>query len=92
MRHLAAEMWFGILFTVLVERLDVKVRSSGISLFLFVMNNVASAGQLGVTPLKSLLGLRAALYVTYSGFYGLSKCDTINQPCCRCMLACSLTP
>jgi len=66
-------MWFGILFTVLVEIFPLHLRSTAIALFIFVMNNVGSNGQLLVPILKPELGFRPTLYFTYSGFYGLSE-------------------
>ncbi|CAK8673998.1 uncharacterized protein LOC143468815 isoform X3 [Clavelina lepadiformis] len=71
--YLFAEMWFGILFTVFVEIFPIHVRSTSIAIFIFVMNNIASSGQLLVPTLRYYLGLRTALYFTYAGFYGLSS-------------------
>ena len=77
-------MWFGILFTVLVEIFPLPLRSTAIALFIFVINNVGSNGQLLVPILRPRFGFRRTLYFTYAGFYGLSKCLVVSL----CSVAC----
>uniref|UniRef100_H2YBH4 Major facilitator superfamily (MFS) profile domain-containing protein n=1 Tax=Ciona savignyi TaxID=51511 RepID=H2YBH4_CIOSA len=71
--YLFAEMWFGVLFTVLVEIFPRKMCSTAIAIFIFVINNVASNGQLTVPVLKPILGFRNTLCITYVGFYAASS-------------------
>lgn len=69
----SAEMWFGIVFAVVVEIVPLKVRSTIIGVFLFVMNNIGGNLPVLVEPTRQVLGFREALYIFYAGAYGLSK-------------------
>lgn len=71
--YLFAEMWFGILFAILVEIVPLHVRSALIGIFLFVMNNIGGNLPILVEPLSKSVGFRESLYVFYAGFYGISS-------------------
>lgn len=73
MFFVTAEMWFGILFAILVEVVPLPVRSTTVGVFLFVMNNVGGNLPIVVEPVSKALGYRQALYIFYAGAYGLSK-------------------
>nr|XP_026693449.1 protein spinster homolog 1-like isoform X2 [Ciona intestinalis]XP_026693450.1 protein spinster homolog 1-like isoform X2 [Ciona intestinalis]XP_026693451.1 protein spinster homolog 1-like isoform X2 [Ciona intestinalis] len=67
--YLFAEMWFGVLFTVLVEFFPSKSRATAISMFIFIINNVGGNAPLIVPPIIDQIGFREALYIVYPGFY-----------------------
>ncbi|XP_044738193.1 putative metabolite transport protein HI_1104 [Chrysoperla carnea] len=67
-----AEMWFGILFAILVEIIPLQVRSTTIGLFLFVMNNIGGNLPIFVEPVSKAWGYREALYIFYAGAYLVS--------------------
>lgn len=71
--YLFAEMWFGVLFTILVEFFPSAYRSTAVGIFIFVINNIGGNAPLLVTPLREALGLRNALFVVYPGFYAASS-------------------
>lgn len=66
-------MWFGILFAILVEIVPLKLRSTTVGLFLFVMNNIGGNLPIVVEPVSKSIGYRESLYIFYAGFYGFSK-------------------
>ncbi|XP_019878293.2 D-xylose transporter [Aethina tumida] len=68
-----AEMWFGILFAILVEIVPLKVRSTTVGVFLFVMNNIGGNLPILVEPVSKAIGYRESLYIFYVGAYGLSS-------------------
>ncbi|KAK5638981.1 hypothetical protein RI129_013276 [Pyrocoelia pectoralis] len=68
-----AEMWFGILFALLVEIVPLQVRSTTIGIFLFVMNNIGGNLPILVDPVSRVLGYRESLYIFFAGFYGISS-------------------
>lgn len=68
-----AEMWFGILFAILVEIVPLKVRSTTVGLFLFVMNNIGGNLPILVDPVSKAIGYRESIYIFYAGFYGISS-------------------
>ncbi|KAG5893319.1 hypothetical protein JTB14_000278 [Gonioctena quinquepunctata] len=68
-----AEMWFGILFAMVVEIVPLKVRSTTIGVFLFVMNNIGGNLPIAVEPVSKMIGYRESLYIFYVGAYGLSS-------------------
>lgn len=70
--YLFAEMWFGILFAVLVELFPTAVRSTSMATFFFVINNVAGLILLVVPSLKHSMGTRQTLTLVYPGFYLIS--------------------
>uniref|UniRef100_A0A182NSC5 Major facilitator superfamily (MFS) profile domain-containing protein n=1 Tax=Anopheles dirus TaxID=7168 RepID=A0A182NSC5_9DIPT len=67
-----AEMWFGIVFAVLVEIVPLQVRSTTIGVFLFVMNNIGGNLPILVDPLAKAIGYRGSVMFFYAGFYGIS--------------------
>ncbi|KAK9887909.1 hypothetical protein WA026_000212 [Henosepilachna vigintioctopunctata] len=71
--YIFAEMWFGILFAILVEIVPLKVRSTTVGIFLFFMNNIGGNLPILVEPLSKSIGYREALYILYAGFYGISS-------------------
>ena len=76
-------MWYGVVMTVLVEVFPAEIRSTAVATFAFVISNIGGNLPVIVTPLKHAVGgLRNALYITYPGFYFLSK---------RCSDGCSWT-
>ncbi|XP_055546550.1 putative metabolite transport protein HI_1104 [Wyeomyia smithii] len=68
-----AEMWFGIVFAVLVEIVPLQVRSTTIGVFLFVMNNIGGNLPILVDPLAKAIGYRGSVMFFYAGFYGISS-------------------
>ena len=74
---LAAEMWFGILFAILLRLLPSSVHASSIAVFLFVMNNVGGNAPVLIEPLRGVLpSYRSALIVMYPGSYLASELFT----------------
>ncbi|XP_045478434.1 probable sugar efflux transporter [Harmonia axyridis] len=71
--YIFAEMWFGILFAILVEIVPLKVRSTTVGLFLFFMNNIGGNLPILVEPVSKAIGYRESLYIFYAGFYGISS-------------------
>ncbi|XP_042883762.1 protein spinster homolog 1-like [Penaeus japonicus] len=67
--YIFAEMWFGVLFAVLLELVPGSVQSTALAVFLFIMNNVGGNLPVVVDPLSHLLSYRAALYIMYPGGY-----------------------
>lgn len=68
-----AEMWFGIVFAILVEIVPLRVRSTTVGVFLFVMNNIGGNLPILVDPVGKALGYRESISIFYAGFYGISK-------------------
>lgn len=68
-----AEMWFGIVFAVLVEIVPLQVRSTTVGVFLFVMNNIGGNLPILVDPVAKRIGYRGSLAIFYAGFYLLSS-------------------
>jgi len=69
-----AETWFAVLFTVIVEIVDVEVRATCIALFLFCMNQVGGNLPVVIAPLKDYLSdYRSALTIVWPGFLALSS-------------------
>ncbi|CAG2058929.1 unnamed protein product, partial [Timema podura] len=68
-----AEMWFGIVFAILVEIIPLSMRSTAVGVFLFVMNNIGGNLPILVDPISKMIGYREALYIFYVGAYLLSK-------------------
>jgi len=68
-----AEMWFGIVFAVVVEIVPLNLRSTTVGVFLFVMNNIGGNLPILVEPTRMAIGFRESLYIYYAGFYGISK-------------------
>ena len=67
-------MWYGVVITVFAEFVTADIRSTSVALFAFIISNIGGNLPVIVTPLKYAVGgLRNALYITYPGFYGLSK-------------------
>lgn len=68
-----AEMWFGIVFAVIVEIVPLEVRSSVVGVFMFVINNIGGNLPILVDPLAKIIGYRESISIFYAGFYLLSK-------------------
>ncbi|KAF7285511.1 hypothetical protein GWI33_010510 [Rhynchophorus ferrugineus] len=68
-----AEMWFGILFAILVEIVPLRLRSTTVGIFLFVMNNIGGNLPIAVEPVSKAIGYRESLYIFYVGAYGISS-------------------
>ena len=68
-----AEMWFGVLFAVLLELVSGSVQSTALAIFLFVMNNVGGNLPVVVDPLSDLVSYRGALMIMYPGGYLASE-------------------
>ncbi|KAG5326219.1 SPNS1 protein, partial [Pseudoatta argentina] len=68
-----AEMWFGIVFAVVVEIVPLKLRSTTVGVFLFVMNNIGGNLPILVEPTRIAIGFRESLYIFYAGCYGISS-------------------
>lgn len=74
----AAEMWFGIVFAIVVEIVPLSLRSTTVGVFLFVMNNIGGNLPILVEPTRMVIGFRESLYIYYAGFYGISEYLKIN--------------
>jgi len=72
-----AEMWFGIVFAIVVEIVPLRVRSSTIGVFLFVMNNIGGNLPILVDPVAKVMGYRGSIMIFYAGFYGISKSSLV---------------
>jgi predicted MFS family arabinose efflux permease len=68
-----AEMWFGIVFAVIVEIVPMEFRSSVVGVFMFVINNVGGNLPILVDPLAKVIGYRESISIFYAGFYLISK-------------------
>lgn len=68
-----AEMWFGIVFAILVEVVPLRLRSTTVGIFLFVMNNIGGNLPILVDPVAKAYNYRVAINIFYAGFYLLSK-------------------
>ncbi|KAK0159577.1 hypothetical protein PV327_010673 [Microctonus hyperodae] len=68
-----AEMWFGIVFAIMVEIVPLNMRSTTVGIFLFVMNNIGGNLPILVEPTRQVIGFRESLYIYYAGFYGISS-------------------
>lgn len=91
-----AEMWFGIVFAILVEIVPMEMRSTTVGVFLFVMNNIGGNLPILVDPVAKSLGYRESISIFYAGFYGISElfeglfffewtikqCSRSQAPCC----------
>ncbi|XP_014259873.1 uncharacterized protein LOC106672735 [Cimex lectularius] len=71
--YLFAEMWFGILFAVLVEIVPLAVRSTTVGVFLFVMNNIGGNLPILMEPIRKLTSFQDALAIFYAGAYLISS-------------------
>lgn len=71
--YLFAEMWFGVLFAILIELVPASACSFVIAVFLFVMNNVGGNLPVVITPIAKTMGYRETLLLFYPGFFLLSK-------------------
>ncbi|CAH0773939.1 unnamed protein product [Bemisia tabaci] len=71
--YLFAEMWFGILFAILVEVVPLSVRSTTIGVFLFVMNMVGGNLPILVEPVRTSSSFADALAIFYAGAYLISS-------------------
>ena len=69
----AAETWFSLLFTVLVELVPASIRSLTLGTFLFLVNNLGGNLPLLVQPLAASLGLHTALYLAWPATTALSE-------------------
>ncbi|GAB1870091.1 Hexuronate transporter [Camponotus japonicus] len=68
-----AEMWFGILFAIVVEIVPLNLRSTTVGVFLFVMNNIGGNLPILVEPIRVTIGFRESLFIFYAGAYGISS-------------------
>jgi len=71
--YLFAEMWFGILFAVLVEIVPLAVRSTAVGVFLFVMNNIGGNLPILLEPVRKATSFQDALAIFYAGAYLISS-------------------
>ncbi|XP_064086730.1 protein spinster-like isoform X2 [Macrobrachium nipponense] len=71
--YLFAEMWFGVLFAVILELVPATVQAAAIAVFLFVMNNIGGNLPVLVDPITRALDYRSALLIMYPGGYLLSS-------------------
>lgn len=69
---ITAEMWFGIVFAILVEIVPLQIRSTTVGIFLFVMNNIGGNLPILVDPVAKALGYRESISIFYAGFYLIS--------------------
>ncbi|KAK9497188.1 hypothetical protein O3M35_004553 [Rhynocoris fuscipes] len=71
--YLFAEMWFGILFAVLVEIVPLAVRSTTVGVFLFVMNNIGGNLPILMEPVRKATSFSHSLAIFYAGAYLISS-------------------
>jgi len=71
--YLFAEMWFGILFAILVEIVPLSVRSTTVGVFLFVMNNIGGNLPILLEPVRKATSFQDALAIFYAGAYLVSS-------------------
>ncbi|KAL1114880.1 hypothetical protein AAG570_007704 [Ranatra chinensis] len=71
--YLFAEMWFGILFAVLVEIVPLAVRSTTVGVFLFVMNNIGGNLPILMEPVRKATSFQDSLAIFYAGAYLISS-------------------
>ncbi|XP_075219485.1 hexuronate transporter [Lycorma delicatula] len=71
--YLFAEMWFGILFAILVEIVPLSVRSTTVGVFLFVMNNIGGNLPILLEPVRKETSFRHSLAIFYAGAYLISS-------------------
>ena len=62
-----AEMWYGVLFAILVELLPAPIRSLGMAVALFIINNYGGNVPVVVSPLSNISSYRTALVLLYPG-------------------------
>jgi MFS family permease len=65
--YLFGAMWFGAMFTILVELVPPSIRSSAFGVAFFIMENVGGNLPIIVDYLTSLVGYRTALTFMYPG-------------------------
>lgn len=66
-------MWFGALFTILVELVPSSIRSSAFGVAFFVMENVGGNFPVIVDYLTTLVGYRGAIAIMFPGELFSSK-------------------
>lgn len=76
---ITAEMWFGIVFAILVEIVPLQIRSTTVGIFLFVMNNIGGNLPILVDPVAKALGYRESISIFYAGFYLISAYNLIDH-------------
>lgn len=66
--------------TVFIEVVPADIRSTAVAVFTFTIANIGGNFPVVVPYLKQVVGgLRNALYITYPGFYLLSKSCLDNR-------------
>ncbi|OXA59747.1 D-xylose transporter [Folsomia candida] len=68
-----AEMWYGVVFAILVELLPHEIRSLGMAVALFAINNFGGNVPVIISPLSNALSYRTALIYLYPGSLLLSS-------------------
>lgn len=66
-------MWYGVVFAILVELLPHEIRSLGMAVALFAINNFGGNVPVIISPLSNALSYRTALIYLYPGSLLLSK-------------------
>jgi hypothetical protein len=75
-------MWFGAMFTILVELVPASIRSSAFGVAFFIMENVGGNLPVIVEYLTTLMGYRTALTLMYPGELLASKIGLRRQIKC----------
>ncbi|CAL8071526.1 unnamed protein product [Orchesella dallaii] len=65
--YITSEMWFGVMYAILVELVPANYRSTAVGLALFVINNVGGNLPIVVDPLSSVTDYRTAIAILYPG-------------------------
>ncbi|CAG7823077.1 unnamed protein product [Allacma fusca] len=65
--YVFAEMWFGVMFTILMELVPLRYRSTALAIALFIINNVGGNVPVLVHPISSVTSYRTAITIFYSG-------------------------
>ncbi|ODM92134.1 Protein spinster 1 [Orchesella cincta] len=71
--YLFGAMWFGAMFTILVEIIPSSIRSTAFGVAFFIMENFGGNFPVIVHHLSDILGYRLALVIMYPGELILSK-------------------
>lgn len=65
--YVLSEMWFGVMYAILVELVPANFRSTAVGVALFVINNVGGNLPIVVDPLAAATDYRTAIAILYPG-------------------------
>ena len=67
--YLTGEMWFAVALAVAMEMVPYDISSSGVALYLFVINIIGGNINLILPPLERVVGLQLAMVLLFPGSY-----------------------